>query len=147
MNTPALVTILQASIAPFVLISGIGLILLSMTNRIGRPTDLIRHLLPQLKTAAERDVQSLQSQIDLLRKRCGLLRTAIFFSCLAIVCVGAVMLLLYTSLLFAIELAVFIKAVFGVSLLCLIASLIYLMLDIRITLFSLDLEIERHRRQ
>lgn len=146
METSTLVTILQASIAPFVLISGVGLILLSMTNRIARPTDILRGLLPQLKTAPERDVPSLQAQIDLLRHRCALLRNAIFFSCLAIACVVAVMLLLYTSLLFAIQLALPVKAVFGLSLLCLVASLFYLMLDIRLTLFSLDMEIERHRR-
>jgi hypothetical protein len=32
-------TILQAAIAPTVLISGIGLLLLSMTNRYARPLD------------------------------------------------------------------------------------------------------------
>ncbi|MDD3313258.1 DUF2721 domain-containing protein [Pseudodesulfovibrio sp.] len=147
METSDLVTILQASIAPFVLISGIGLILLSMTNRIARPTDILRSLLPQLKTAPEKDVPSLQGQIALLRKRCGLLRNAITFSCLAVMGVAAVMILLYASLLFAVQLTGVIKAIFGLSLLCLVVSLVYLMLDLRITLFSLDLEIERHRRQ
>ncbi|CCH50592.1 DUF2721 domain-containing protein [Pseudodesulfovibrio piezophilus] len=145
METTHLVTILQASIAPFVLISGIGLLLLSMTNRIARPTDIIRRLLVELGTAKESDKQSLLTQITLLRKRCALLRTSIALSILAIVCVGGVTLLLYASLLLSIKLHILIQILFGGSLVSLIASLLFLLQDIRITLRSLDLEIDRHK--
>jgi len=145
METTTLVTILQASIAPFVLISGIGLLLLSMTNRIARPTDLIRRLLEMLPTAPERDVKFLLGQVAVLRKRCSIMRWAIFFSILAIVCVSCVMLLLYASLLFDIPLHFMVEVFFGGSLVSLIISLVYLLEDIRITLRSLDLEIERRK--
>lgn len=146
MDTTNLVTILQASIAPFVLISGIGLLLLSMTNRIARPTDIIRRLLVELQSAPEKDRASLVNQISHLRRRCSILRTAIFLSILAIVCVSGVMLLLFASLLFDIQLHVLVQFFFGSSLISLIVSLLYLMQDIRITLHSLDLEIARHNK-
>jgi hypothetical protein len=145
MDTASLVAILQASIAPFVLISGIGLLLLSMTNRIARPTDLIRRLLDELQTAPERDVAFLLSEVALLRKRCSIMRRAIFFSIMAIVCVSCVTLLLFASLLFNAYLHYMVELLFGGSLVCLIASLLYLLEDIRITLRSLDLEIERRK--
>lgn len=145
MDTPALITILQASIAPFVLISGIGLLLLSLTNRIARPTDLIRRLLPEIETAETTDKRLLINQVDLLRRRCSLLRTSIFLSCMAIACVSMVTLLLYASLLFNVRLHLLVEFLFGSSLACLVGSLFYLALDIRITLRSLDMEIERHR--
>ena len=145
MNTANLVTILQASIAPFVLISGIGLLLLSMTNRIARPTDLIRRLLVDIAATPESDRTSLMLQVALLRKRCSILRTAIFLSILAIVCVGGVTLLLFSSLLLEVRLPYLVEILFSSSLVSLIASLLYLMQDIRITLRSLDLEIERRR--
>jgi hypothetical protein len=143
MDTTNLIIILQASIAPFVLISGIGLLLLSMTNRIARPTDIIRRLLVELQSAPEKDQDSLIHQIDHLRKRCSILRTSIFLSILAIVCVSGVTLLLFASQILEIRLNTLIQILFGSSLLCLIASLLFLMQDIRITLHSLDLEIER----
>ena len=145
METPALITILQASIAPFVLISGIGLLLLSLTNRIARPTDLIRRLLPEMERATGSDKSLLVNQVDLLRKRCGLLRTSIFLACMAITCVSLVTLFLYGSLLFNIRLYLLVESLFGGSLACLIGSLFYLALDVRITLHSLDLEIGRFR--
>lgn len=143
MNTETLVTILQASIAPFVLISGIGLLLLSMTNRIAKPTDLVRRLLSEMKTAPDEHRHSLELQVAHLRRRCSILRTAIFLACLAIVCVGGVTLLLFSSLLFNIPLHFLVELLFGGSLISLIASLLFLMQDIRITLHSLDMEIER----
>ncbi|WP_285906271.1 DUF2721 domain-containing protein [Pseudodesulfovibrio pelocollis] len=145
METTTLVTILQASIAPFVLISGIGLLLLSMTNRIARPTDLIRRLLDMLPSAPERDVKFLLDQVVVLRKRCSIMRWAIFFSILAIIFVSCVMLLLYASLLFEVPLHFWVEVLFGGSLISLIVSLLYLLEDIRITLRSLDLEIERRK--
>ena len=145
MDTSALITILQASIAPFVLISGIGLLLLSLTNRIARPTDLIRRLLPEIGPASEKDRQLLIDQVDLLRRRCDLLRTSIFLACMAIACVSLVTLLLYASLLFEISLYLLVEGLFGGSLACLVGSLFYLALDVRITLYSLDMEIVRHK--
>ncbi len=144
MDTTSLVTILQASIAPFVLISGIGLLLLSITNRMSRPTALIRHLLADLQSAPGKDRDSLIHQISHLRKRCALLRTSIFMSILAIICVSGVTLFLFASLVFKINLYFLVEILFGGSLICLISALLYFMQDIRITLHSLDMEIKRH---
>jgi hypothetical protein len=145
MDTADIVTILQASIAPFVLISGIGLLLLSMTNRIARPTDLIRRLLDELQHAPERDVKFLLGQVAVLRARCSIMRWAIFFAILAIGCVSCVTLVLFASLTFGLHLRHLVEILFGGSLVSLITSLLCLLQDIRITLRSLDLEIERRK--
>jgi len=116
-----------------------------MTNRIARPTDIIRRLLVELQSAPDKDRASLTHQIGHLRKRCSLLRTSIFLSILAIVCVSGVTLLLFSSLIFEIQLNFVVEALFGASLINLIVSLLYLMQDIRITLHALDLEIERRK--
>ncbi len=46
-----LIPILQVAIGPVILISGVGLLLLSMTNRFGRVTDRSRTLLENLRQA------------------------------------------------------------------------------------------------
>ena len=59
MSTENLVQILQASIAPCIFISGLGLALLSMTNRLGRSTDRIRAFTAELKTAPAKEIPSI----------------------------------------------------------------------------------------
>ncbi|ADU63197.1 MAG: DUF2721 domain-containing protein [Pseudodesulfovibrio sp.] len=145
METTYLVNILQASIAPFVLISGIGLLVLSMTNRIARPTDLIRRLLDELPNAPERDVKFLLSQVAVLRKRCSIMRWAIFYSIMAIICVSCVTLILFASQVLNMRLYFMVELLFGGALVSLITSLVFLLEDIRITLHSLDIEIERRK--
>lgn len=145
METTYLVNILQASIAPFVLISGIGLLVLSMTNRIARPTDLIRRLLDELPNAPERDVKFLLSQVTVLRKRCSIMRRAIFFSIMAIICVSCVTLILFASQILNMRLYFIVELLFAAALVSLITSLLFLLEDIRITLHSLDIEIERRK--
>jgi hypothetical protein len=43
----SLVPLLQASISPVTVISGVGMLLLSMTNRYGRVIDRVRHLIKE----------------------------------------------------------------------------------------------------
>lgn len=147
MDITTLIPILQGAIAPFVLISGIGLLVLSMTNRIGRPTDLIRKLLVELDEAAENDREYIISQIAVLRRRCTNLRRAIALSLLAICLIGAVTLLLFAEQIFGFGLAYIVAALFTMGLLSLIFSLFWLLEDIRITFRSLDIEIARHENR
>lgn len=144
MDITTLIPILQGSIAPFVLISGIGLLVLSMTNRIARPTDLIRKLLVELDEADEKDRDFIISQIAVLRRRCKNLRRAIGLSLLAIALIGAVTLLLFAEQIFGFGLSYVVAMLFTMSLISLILSLFWLLEDIRITLRSLDIEIARH---
>ncbi|WP_245628582.1 DUF2721 domain-containing protein [Salidesulfovibrio brasiliensis] len=126
------------------LISGIGLLVLSMTNRIARPTDLIRKLLVELDEADEKDRDFIISQIAVLRRRCKNLRRAIGLSLLAIALIGAVTLLLFAEQIFGFGLSYVVALLFTMSLISLILSLFWLLEDIRITLRSLDIEIARH---
>src|SRR6185295_15849274 len=72
-----LVPILQIAIGPMILVSGLGLLLLSMTNRLGRVIDRSRQLSQELRSGAitERDV--VRAQLDILSIRARLVRQAI----------------------------------------------------------------------
>ena len=67
-----LARILQLSITPVALISGVGLLLLSMTNRLGRVIDRARHL-AQLSPAD----QDTGAELRVLYRRARLLQGAI----------------------------------------------------------------------
>jgi len=141
MEIENLAQILQASIAPCVLISGLGLLLLSMTNRFSRPVDRMRFLVKEERQAAKEEKPAIQEQIRIFYKRGHLLRRAIGLISVSIFFVSTIMLMFFSSYLFAIPHFVFlIKFAYMMSMLCLIGGLIYFLLDIRIALKSVEIE-------
>ncbi|MFH1857550.1 MAG: DUF2721 domain-containing protein [Candidatus Omnitrophota bacterium] len=138
------VGVLQASFAPCVLVSGLGLLLLTMSNRLSRPIDRIRQLCRELETTSDKEIPSLQEQIRILYKQCRLLRASIAFITISIFFAATIIFLLFFSYRFGIHLEFLVEAAFAASLISLIASLVFFLLDIRLSLNSVKMEIERH---
>lgn len=70
-------TVLSAALTPITLISGVGLLLVSMTNRYNHSTDRLRQLLRESNAIAPRRDDDLEHAIDLIFLRVKLLRKAI----------------------------------------------------------------------
>lgn len=140
-----LVPTLQVAIGPVILISGIGLLLLSMTNRYGRAIDRSR-LLVQARRASADDARSIDAQIEILWRRARLLRRAIFFASLSVFFAALLIIALFVAALFAAELAWLVTTVFVLCMLCLIASQIDSIRDVNQSLVALKLEIGRDAR-
>ena len=138
-----LIVILQTSMAPVVLISGVGLLLLSMTNRIGRPIDRIRALTQELRLAEGEQRRVLLEEIDILYRRAKLLRVAVTLSVLSIFFVATLILVLFVAVTFGSSLEGLIELLFAGSLLSLVASLALFLWDIQLGLNSIKLEIDR----
>ena len=141
MTNVHLIQILQVSIGPCVLISGGGLLLLSMSNRLSRPIDRIRLLCEHIKANPTVDQQALHEQIRILYKRCRLLRSAIVNIIACVGLVSLIILLLFLVALFEWPLLPIITGLFILSLVCLTISLIYFFLDVWLALESLKIEI------
>ena len=76
MDTESFTRLLQLSISPVAIISGVGLLLLSITNRLGRVIDRARALAQALDQAhLTRDL----NQLIILFRRAKLLRASIVF--------------------------------------------------------------------
>lgn len=133
--------LLQSSISPVVMISGIGLLLLSMTNRFSRPVDSIRRLMQERLHADEQRKTVIDAAVKIFYRRCLLLRMALFLVCSSLGLVSIIVLLLFFSQVFLCDLSLLIELLFIGSLFCLLGSLLYFMFDIRLTLNSLRLEI------
>lgn len=145
-NHNHLVTILQASLTPVVLISGVGLVLLSMTNRIARPLDRIRLLGKELKTASDTDRPYFLHQIEILYQRCFLLQNAITAAVISIFSTATIILLIFVMNIFSWNLYFTIDLVFIFGLLSLGISLAYFLADIRASLKSVQNEMNRLKR-
>jgi hypothetical protein len=79
-----LIPVLQIAIGPVILISGVGLLLLSMTNRLGRAIDRSRVLCQELRTDASEEQPNRRAQLQILRGRAQLLRRAITLASVSI---------------------------------------------------------------
>ena len=146
--THDVVPLLQVAVGPVILISGVGLLLLSMTNRLGRLIARSRQLSRELCSVGEDDRIGLIAQVRILTARARLVRLAIALATTSLLLAAFLIILLFLTALFGLELAVVLSLVFIACMGCLIASLVVFLRDINLSLRAVMLEIEaaaRHR--
>jgi Protein of unknown function (DUF2721) len=133
--------ILQVSLGPVILISGVGLLLLSMTNRFGRAIDRTRILAKEIKSCKEEvETNQLKAQMKVLYERAKLMRLVIFLASFSIFAIAITILSLFAGQVFKVDLQVLIEICFISCLVSLITSLIGFSLDISLSLKALKLE-------
>jgi hypothetical protein len=136
-----LVPILQLSIGPVILISGVGLLLLTLTNRFGRMLDRSRALNRDMPAAGpEADIQA---QIDILHRRAEILRRSIILAAITVLLVAILILVLFVAALFHLEAGWLIVTLFCVAQMSLIGSMLSFIRDMNLSLAAVRLELKR----
>jgi len=138
-----IVPVLQVAIAPVILISGVGLLLLSLTNRFGRAVDRTRQIHQQMREAAEADRLRLANQVEVIYRRARLIQYAIVLGTLSALFAAMLILTLFFTALMGWQSTVLIGLFFVGCLLTLVMSLIVFIMDIRLSLIALKLELAR----
>jgi Protein of unknown function (DUF2721) len=141
LETSDLVTVLQTAIGPLVVVSGVGLLLLTMTNRLGRIVDRSRSLAHQSRTSTGDERTSAAAQLQILGQRAELMRWAIGLAAFCVLFAALLVISLFVTALFDVEVAWLIAGLFIVSMLCLIASLVMFIRDINKALHATSLEV------
>ena len=139
-----LIPVLQTAIGPVILISGVGLLLLSMTNRLSRVIDRARNLLAQSESAGGPPRGRLLTQIDILWEQARLIRLAILFASISVLCAALLIITLFIMALFGLEDAWLISVIFVGCMLSLIASLAAFITDINRSLSAFRVELYGH---
>lgn len=136
-------SILQASVSPVILISGVGLLLLSMTNRLGRLIDRARVLSSEAKKAASGSPshQMLRDEIAIIFHRTKDVRLAVIFAVVSIFCVALLIVSLFCLNAMSLQVEGLAVLFFLGSLGSLILSLCYFLKEIFLSLDALKLEI------
>ena len=140
-ETSALVPVLQTAVSPVVLISGVGLLLLTMTNRLGRIVDRARSLAMRLKDAGSEDPEPLHAQLAILSQRAKMLRRSIALAAFCVLFAALLVISLFVASLAGVDLPWLSAVFFILSLLCLIASLVEFILDVNRSLEATALEV------
>jgi hypothetical protein len=142
MGLSELVAVLQLSIGPVIVISGVGLVLLSMTNRYGRVIDRSRIIADSLQKPSGNETEPLQRQLTVLMRRARLLRLAIALASLSLLLAAFLIIALFLVALLELHAVALIIILFTSCMVCLIAGLIVFLIDINVSLAALKLEIE-----
>jgi hypothetical protein len=141
MTLDQIIPVLQTAIGPMILISGVGMLLLNMTNRLGRTIDRSRQLTELLKKCDEEDRRRYKQQLEILWKRAKILQSAIALIATSALLAALLVIALFLAVLLRIEGAILLSVLFILCLTSLIAALAFFLRDINYTLHALALEL------
>lgn len=145
MTLESFVAVLQLSISPVIVIPGVGLLLLSMTNRFGRVIDRARNISDLLLNKTRSDSASLHSQIKILVRRAHVLRHAIALSTVALLFTALIVIAIFSFGLLGLQFFGLIIGLFVACMVSLIASLLLFLYDISISITEIELEVAVHK--
>ena len=137
-----LIPILQVAIGPVVLVSGIGLLILTMTNRLGRVIDRGRSLVRELPEVPDQHRGRVTAQLGILSRRAELLRLAIIYATISVLLAAVLVIALFLTAAFQLEDVWLIGLLFIGALCALIISLAVFIQDLNQSLVAFQLDIE-----
>lgn len=136
-----LIPTLQFAIGPVILISGVGMMLLCMTNRFGRVIDRVRQLAHDLRGTSAADRGRLLMEVRVLWLRSRIIRSAIASAVLSALLASLLIISLFVGALFQLEIAAMVVGLFVLCMVCLIAAMLMFFWDINLSLKALAMEI------
>ncbi len=139
-----LLPVLQTAIGPVILISGVGLLLLSMTNRYGRVIDRARRLLAIAEAADGVPRERALAQIEILWRQARTIRLAIMLASVSLLLAACLVILIFVSALFKLDDAWLLSLMFAACMLALVGSLAVFILDINRSLAAFKVELFGH---
>ena len=140
MHLEQIVPILQLAIGPVIVISGVGLLLLSMTNRFGRIIDRSRLLAESNDDDSLSATHHIKEQLSIMMRRARLLRSAIAFISISLLLDAVLIISLFLFALIKYEGTIIIITIFIGCMISLIVSLLYFIADINVSLSALKIE-------
>lgn len=142
LSVAEMIPILQTSIGPTILLSGVGLLLVTMTNRLGRIIDRTQYLGGELREADDKNRARLKRHLAIMWKRARLIRTAIAFAAVSDLCAALLIIALFSMAIAQVELTWLIAVIFITCMLCLIGALLVFIWDINWSITASKNEIE-----
>jgi len=124
------------------LVSGVGLLLLTMTNRLGRVIDRGRSLAQEHRTNPNADQARILNQLMILNRRAALIRGAITLASLSVLLAAILVIIIFLTALFQWEIAILLSGLFIACMLSLIGSLVAFIQDLNLSLDAYQYDIK-----
>ncbi|EDY39485.1 putative hamp domain [Cyanobium sp. PCC 7001] len=123
---------IQLSVAPVFLLAGIGGLLVVLTNRLARIVDRSRRLQEQLAEAAISQARLARQELQLQKRRMGLVLKAIELCTVTVLLVALVVVVVFMSAVAAIDLALVVVPLFTAAMLCLMVAVLLFMREVQL---------------
>jgi hypothetical protein len=143
MTVVELIPILQVAVGPAVLVSGVGLLILSLTNRLGRVVDRGRFLVRELRESPQSDNSNTLTQLQILSRRATLLQRAIVFAVLCVLFAAMLIISLFFTAVIQFGNAWLIGGLFIAAMISLIVSVVAFLQELNQSLIAFNLDIKR----
>jgi ABC-type bacteriocin/lantibiotic exporter with double-glycine peptidase domain len=144
-NSSQFLPVIQLAITPVILISGVGALMLTLTNRMGRIVDRTRALAEKVRGALGEERSHFESQLEILWRRAKLVRRAVMFAGVSMLLSCLLVMVIFFDALVRRDFGAELVVVFVASVLCLIAALVAFLRDIVVSLHALRLDVVRAR--
>jgi len=142
----SLIPLIQTSTSPVILISGMGLLLLTMTNRMGRIIDRTRIYAAQLRQTSPADRQPVELQLQLTWRRAKIVRLALTAATSSMLMSAGLIMVIFLGALLRRDFGELILILFGAAILLLVIALVAFLRDIFVSLAALKLEVDQANR-
>jgi hypothetical protein len=133
LQTPAIpdvARVVQTAVAPVFLLSGVGVTLTVLTNRLGRIIDRARLLESRLPAAAPAEAGALHAALATLSRRAQLIHRALTLSTACAILVCVLIAALFIGAFFRLDLSVVIAALFVLAMAAFIGGLVSFLREI-----------------
>ena len=141
----SLLPIIQASTTPVILISGLGLLLLTMTNRMARIVDRTRVYAAQLRRAEADEKRQLEIQLEHTWRRAKIVRLSLTFVTSSMLASSALVIAIFLGATLRVDLGELMLVLFLGAIVLLVAGLVTFLRDIFLSLAALRLEVQQAR--
>lgn len=145
----SLLPIIQLAITPVIMISGMGALMITLTNRMARIVDRTRAVAEAIPAADPEERKHLEGQLDIMWGRALLIRRAVTSNGLSMLLSCLLVVALFAAAMLDLKLnsLVLVLVLFGASIGLLIASLVDFLRDIFVSLQALRLQVDRARQR
>lgn len=143
LQSDSILPIIQLSITPVILISGLGALCISLTNRMGRIVDRTRSLAGLIRQATGDDKAHIEQQLLIMFKRAKIMRFSMTMITSSMFVSGLLVMIIFVSALTRVELGTVILGFFGISVACLLAGLAAFLRDLFASLNAVQVEVVR----
>lgn len=137
---------LSDALAPVTLISGVGLLLVSMSARYCHATSRIRQLLAERKEESEDFQEEIDQSIDLIYKRASLLKTGILTLMISAAFSSLQVLVIVIERLFSLDLSLMKSTMLLASVIFIVISSCIYVSEVQVSVKALGLTVHHHNR-
>lgn len=128
---------IQLALAPVFLLSGIGVLLGVLTNRLARIVDRARKVEDTLRQAGPTRHHEAREQLRIASRRARFINTSITLSTIAALLIALVVAVLFASTFVPLNLAAYIAVLFVLAMIALVGALVSFLIEVRIATAAL----------